>query len=114
MGYDTAAKTDADSVVPEEWGGMWFLKDDLHTEHLGVTVLELEPRGKGKEHDHAEDGQEEVYYVVDGQVEIDLPEETVALGPDEAIRLDPDQRRQIHNRGDEPLKLLLVGAPLTA
>lgn len=111
MGYDTATKTDAESVVPEEWGGMWFLKDHLDTEHLGFTVLELEAGGKGKEHDH-DGGQEEVYYVVEGTVEIDLGDETVSLGPEEAIRLDPDQTRQINNRGDVRATLVLAGAPL--
>jgi mannose-6-phosphate isomerase-like protein (cupin superfamily) len=111
MGYTTAAKTEADSVVPEAWGGMWFLKDHLDTEHLGFTVLELEPGGKGKEHDHA-GGQEEVYYVVDGAVEIELDDETVELAPEDAIRIDPDQTRQIHNRGDVRATLVLAGAPL--
>lgn len=112
MGYDTAAKTDADSVVPEEWGGMWFLRDELDTDHLGLSVLELEPGGKGKEHDEADSGQEEVYYVVDGQIEIELAEETVALSTDEAIRLDPGERRQIHNRGDDRCRLMPTGALL--
>lgn len=112
MGYDTAAKTDADSVVPEEYGGMWFLKDELGCEELGLTVLELEPGAKGKEHDHGPDGQEEVYYVVSGTIDVDLGDETVTLGPEEAIRLDADERRQIQNRGDERARLVLAGAPL--
>lgn len=112
MGYDTAAKTDADSVVPEEWGGMWFLKGELDAGEVGLTVLELEPDGTGKEHDHGPDGQEEIYFVVEGEIEVDLDDETVALGTDEAIRLDSDQTRQIHNRGDARAKLVLVGGPL--
>jgi mannose-6-phosphate isomerase-like protein (cupin superfamily) len=112
MAYDTAAKTDADSVVPAEWGGMWFMKGELETEQLGFTVLELEAGGKGKEHDEAESGQEEVYYVVEGTVEVDLGDDTVTLEADEAVRLDPEERRQIHNRGEERAKLVLVGAPL--
>jgi mannose-6-phosphate isomerase-like protein (cupin superfamily) len=112
MGYDTAAKTDADSVVPEEWGGMWFLKGELDTDHLGFTILELEPGGKGKEHDHGADGQEEIYYVVEGEADIELAEETVRLDAEEAIRLDPEETRQIHNPGDERLTLVLAGAPL--
>ncbi|SEQ06157.1 cupin domain-containing protein [Natrinema salaciae] len=114
MGYDTAAKTDPESVMDEEWGGMWFLKDDLDTAELGVSVLELEPDGKGMEHDETDSGQEEVYYVVEGTVEIELADadETVALEADELIRLDPEETRQIHNRGDERAKLVLIGAPL--
>ncbi|WP_049922443.1 cupin domain-containing protein [Halopiger djelfimassiliensis] len=114
MGYDTAAKTDPDSVVPEKWGGMWFLKEELGSEHLGFSILELEPDGKGKEHDETGTGQEEIYYVVSGTVEVELPDagETVTLETDDAVRIDPEERRQIHNRGDERAKLVLAGAPL--
>ncbi|MGQ3413064.1 cupin domain-containing protein [Natrinema sp. LN54] len=114
MGHDTAAKTDPESVIDEEWGGMWFLKEELDTTELGISVLELEAGGKGMEHDESDSGQEEVYYVVEGAVEVDLTDadETVALETDEVIRLDPDETRQIHNRGDERAKLVLVGAPL--
>ncbi|WP_246998055.1 cupin domain-containing protein [Halosolutus gelatinilyticus] len=114
MGYDTATKTDVDSVAPEEWGGLWFLKGALGADRLGLSVLELEPGRKGKEHDETKTGQEEIYYVVEGAVEVDLTDrsETIALEADEVIRLDPDESRQIHNRGDERAKLVLVGAPL--
>ncbi|WP_226479051.1 cupin domain-containing protein [Natrinema amylolyticum] len=114
MGYDTVAKTDPDSVIDEEWGGMWFLKDELGTEELGISVLELEPEGKGMEHDESDSGQEEVYYVVEGTIDVELADadETVTLETDEAIRLDAEETRQIHNRGDERAKLVLVGAPL--
>ena len=112
MGYDTASKADVDSVVPDEFGGMWFLKDALETDHLGLTVLELEPGGKGKEHDEAETSQEEVYYVVEGSVDVELSGETVTLESGNAIRLDPEETRQIHNTGDERATLVLAGAPL--
>lgn len=91
---------------------MWFLKDELNAAHLGVTVLELDPGSKGKEHDHGPDGQEEIYYVVSGTIDVDLAEETVPLGPEEAIRLDAGQRRQLVNRGEERATLVLAGAPL--
>jgi mannose-6-phosphate isomerase-like protein (cupin superfamily) len=112
MGYKKSSTDDVDSIVPEEYGGMWFLRDALETERLGVTVLELEPDGKGREHDHGEDGQEEVYLVVEGEVDIDLTDrdETVTLEKDEAVRLDADETRRIVNRGDTRAKLVLAGA----
>lgn len=112
MGYDTASTADVESVIPDEAGGMWFLKDALDTDHLGVTVLELDPGQAGKPHDEAESGQEEVYYVVDGTVAVELEAETVTLEAGEAIRLDPDDRRQLENTGSETATLVLVGAPL--
>jgi len=113
MAYDVTQKTATESVVPEEWGGMWFLKEALDTDHLGFTILELEPDGKGMEHDETGTGQEEIYYVVEGVVDVELDDETVTLSADEAIRLDPGERRQIHNRGEERAKLVLAGAPLS-
>lgn len=112
MGYKKASTEDVDSVVPEEYGGMWFLRDALETERLGISVLELEPDAKGKEHSHEHDGQEEVYIVVEGTVDVDLTDrdETVTLREEDALRLDADETRQIVNRGDERAKLVLAGA----
>ncbi|OVE83967.1 cupin domain-containing protein [Natronolimnobius baerhuensis] len=114
MAYDTAAKTDPESVVPAEAGGMWFLKDELEAEELGFTVLELEAGTEGMEHDEAESGQEEIYYVVEGTIDVELADanETVTLEAEEAIRLDPDETRQLVNSGDERATLVLVGGPL--
>lgn len=112
MGYDTTHRSEVESVVPEEFGGMWFLKDELNATELGLTVLELEPGGKGKEHDETASGQEEIYYVVEGEINIHLDDETVTLGGGEAIRLDASQRRQIENSGGERAMLVLAGAPL--
>ncbi|MDZ7687847.1 MAG: cupin domain-containing protein [Halobacteriales archaeon] len=112
MGYNKASTDDVDSVVPEEYGGMWFLRDALGAERVGMTVLELEPDAKGKEHNHDHDGQEEVYLVVGGEVDVDLTDrdETVTLREDDALRLDADEGRQIVNRGDKRAKLILAGA----
>ena len=111
MGYETASTAEVESVMPEEWGGFWYLKDPLDTRYLGVSIMELEPGGKGKAHDERDTGQEEVYCVVEGRVDVDLDGETVTLGPNEALRLDPEERRQIVNRGDEYARLVLVGGP---
>jgi len=61
MSYTHAAASDVESVIDADYGGMWFLRDALATEELGVTILELESGARGKEHDHEHDGQEEVY-----------------------------------------------------
>jgi mannose-6-phosphate isomerase-like protein (cupin superfamily) len=112
MSYRTASTADVESVVPEEYGGLWFLKDALDTSEVGVTILELEPGAKGKEHDHSGDGQEEVYVCVSGTVDIEFTDDTVTLTGDDAVRIDPGETRQIHNREDKRARLVLVGGPL--
>jgi len=113
MSYTHAAASDVESVMDPDYGGMWFLRDALATEELGVTVLELEPGARGKAHDHAEDGQEEVYVCVRGVVDVDFDGRAddggVSLATNEAVRVSADQTRQVHNRGDERAKLVLVG-----
>ena len=111
MPYRKASTADVDSVMDDEYGGMWFLRDALDGDDLGVTIMELEPDARGKEHDHADDDHEEVYVVVEGEVDVDCDGETVTLGSDEAIRLSPDQPRTIVNRGEDRARLVLAGAP---
>jgi len=118
MEFETAATDGIDSVVPEEWGGMWLFREPLGCSSLGVTLLELAPDGKGKAHDHGGDGQEEVYLVVDGELTVQLggDEETPAdaeltLGDGEAVRVGADTRRQLHNHGDGTVRVVIAGAP---
>lgn len=118
MDYDTASTDEVDSVVPEEYGGMWFFREPLGCENLGMSLLELEPDGKGKPHDHAADGQEEVYLVVDGELTVQLgggedepADEEVTLATGEAVRVGPETRRQLHNHGDERVRVAIAGAP---
>lgn len=111
MGYDTAGTADIDSVIPGEYGGMWFFRDALDADRLGLTLVEYEPGASGKEHDHADEGHEEIYLVVAGEVEVDVAGDTVPLDAGEAIRVDPDTTRQLHNRGDERAEVVVAGAP---
>ncbi|QLH77765.1 cupin domain-containing protein [Halosimplex rubrum] len=91
-------------------GGLHFLRDELDCENLGVSVLECEPGWTGKPHDHAEDGQEEVYVLVEGGATVTVGGEDVAMAPGDALRIDPDERRRIEN-GDAESTFVLAGAP---
>ena len=118
MDYETATTGAVDSVIPEEYGGMWFFREPLGCEHLGVTLLELAPGGKGKAHDHADEGHEEVYVVVDGELTVEVggdgdapPETEVTLSDGEAVRVGPETRRQAHNHGEGTVRVVVAGAP---
>jgi mannose-6-phosphate isomerase-like protein (cupin superfamily) len=114
MSYRKISTDDVDSPIPEEWGAIRFLKKPLDTEHLGVSVFELEPGGKGAEHDEGESGQEEVYVCVEGEVTFEFEDETVVLRENEALRVPSGTTRQVHNHGDERFKMVVAGAPTSA
>jgi quercetin dioxygenase-like cupin family protein len=98
--------TDTEAVA----GGLHFLRDELDCENLGVSVLECPPGWEGKPHDHAEEGQEEVYVLVEGSATVTVDGEDIELTDGDALRLAPDERRQIHN-GDTESRFVMVGAP---
>lgn len=111
MPYQTTSVEEAGSALPDDAGAdLYFMKDALGTDEVAFSVYRLEPNAQGMDHDHAEDGQEEVYYVVNGGVDVQLGDETVSLGEGDAIRIDPGEQRQILNR-DHYSEVVLVGAP---
>ncbi|GAA0657108.1 cupin domain-containing protein [Salarchaeum japonicum] len=112
MPHTKSHVSDAESVLPDDVKGeMWMLRDDLDTETLGFTVLALEAGEETMSHAHVDDDQEEIYYVATGGVDVDFGDHTVSLEADEALRISPEEERQIQNR-DEYSKLVLVSAPV--
>ncbi|WP_414838326.1 hypothetical protein ACK3SF_02890 [Candidatus Nanosalina sp. VS9-1] len=66
MSYTKANYSD----VEPKGGALHFLRDELECENLGVTVIDAEKGWEGLEHDHEEDGQEEVYLLIEGEASI--------------------------------------------
>jgi len=109
MAYTKAGKSEVESQSEEYYGGMWLYEEALGADGFKLLLLELEAGGRGKQHDHAEENEEEVYFLMEGEVEIEVDDgERVPLDPDEAMYLSPDQQRQIHNTGDERAKIVIV------
>lgn len=104
MSHDSVTYDDVEPLAP----GMHFLRDELDCENLGVTVLEASEGWEGKEHDHAEDGQEEVYLLVDGSGELTVDGETLSLEPGRAVRVDPESTRRL--AFDEESTMVIAGA----
>ncbi len=76
----------------------------------GMNVIEIEPGCSGyPEHDHARDGQEEVYVVLRGSATLAAGDERIALGPGTLVRVGPAQRRKFLP-GEDGVTLLAIGA----
>ncbi|HEX2044272.1 MAG TPA: cupin domain-containing protein [Gaiellaceae bacterium] len=78
---------------------------------FGVNYFALPPNREGREHDHADSGQEEVYFVVRGSGTMRIDGEEVELRPDRFVRVAPTATR-LPVSGPEGLEYVVVGAPL--
>ena len=106
MGYDTTAYDDVEPRAP----GMYFLRDALDCERLGVTVVEADDGWEGMEHDHADGDHEEVYVLLRGEATLRIDGDAVKLGPGDTVRVDADSSRKLAFSADGS-KMVIAGAP---
>jgi mannose-6-phosphate isomerase-like protein (cupin superfamily) len=78
---------------------------------FGFNYFTLPAGVEGREHDHAGEGMEEVYFVVRGGGTMRIDGEDVELRPGRFIRVDPDSTR-VPTAGDEGLEFVTFGAPI--
>ncbi|WP_251343097.1 cupin domain-containing protein [Haloplanus halophilus] len=90
-------------------GGLHFLRDALDCSNLGVSVLDVEAGWSGKPHDHEDDGQEEVYVLVEGAATATVEGETVSMSAGDALRVDPGATRRLD--AEEDSLFVVAGAP---
>jgi uncharacterized cupin superfamily protein len=83
----------------------------LGTEDVAMNYYELEPGESFAFGYHRHEGQEEVFYVIEGEAtfETEAGETTVAAG--EAVRIAPGEWQQGWNRGEDRVRALALGAP---
>ena len=78
----------------------------------GMNVLDLDAGCTGyPEHDHARDGQEEVYVLLRGTATLVCGEDRFALEPGVLVRVPPERRRKILPGPQGATVLALGGTP---
>ena len=70
-----------------------------HTEHKPPG----EPEGQG----HSHRSIEEIYFVLEGEVNVKLGDEVIALGPRDAVLVPPDTPRSVRNDSDAEAALAM-------
>jgi mannose-6-phosphate isomerase-like protein (cupin superfamily) len=109
VGYDVV---DVGELQGEGPGGMVRkTRRALGARAFGFNYFVFPPNQEGREHDHADEGQEEVYFVVRGSGRMRLDGEEVDLRPGRFVRVDPATRR-VPVSGRDGLELLTFGAPI--
>jgi mannose-6-phosphate isomerase-like protein (cupin superfamily) len=107
MGDYTAMKIDDMEAI---YGGAFKrARACLGVTSFGMQVTDL-PAGFDRypEHDHADDGQEEVYIALRGSADVEIDGEHVTLDPDTIVRIGPGAKRKI-TPGSDGIRMLALG-----
>ena len=90
-------------------GSVKLAADELGVESFGLQVLDLPPDFTGyPEHDHRDDGQEEVYVVLDGAADFAVGAERVHAEAGTIVRVDAAARRKLLP-GPRGARVLAIG-----
>lgn len=95
------------SLDPDGEDRFQRLRQELGLESFGLNLIRLRPGQRGRIHRHLR--QEEVYLVLEGTLTLLVEDEPRVLRRGELARVGPEVRRQLVNRGPEPLLLLAIG-----
>jgi mannose-6-phosphate isomerase-like protein (cupin superfamily) len=82
---------------------------ELGVESFGLQVIDMPPDFDGyPEHDHAEDGQEEVFFALRGGGEIEIEGDRFPLDPAHMVRVASGTKRKVWP-GAAGIRLVIIG-----
>jgi uncharacterized cupin superfamily protein len=98
-----------DELASINHGAVKLAGAGLGVETFGMQVLDLPPGfADYPEHDHAGDGQEEVYVVLEGSCDLAAGGQRLALEAGALARVGADTRRSVEP-GPEGVRILAIG-----
>ena len=82
---------------------------ELGVSSFGIQVIDMPPNVDAyPEHDHSQDGQEEVYVAMRGGGEIEIDGERHQIDPETMVRVSAGTKRKLYP-GDEGMRVLVIG-----
>ncbi|HEU0304320.1 MAG TPA: cupin domain-containing protein [Gaiellaceae bacterium] len=107
MGYAMCDTEDVEAIN----GVFRPIRRALGVTAFGINQEDWPPNAdQHPDHDHAEDGQQEVFYVLAGSGRMVVDGEDVELKPGRYVYVEPGSKRRIY-AGDEGLQVIAVGSP---
>jgi mannose-6-phosphate isomerase-like protein (cupin superfamily) len=106
MGHTLKSIDELDSI---HHGAVKLAAAELGIRSFGMQVLDF-PGGFSDypEHDHSEDGQEEVYVVLEGQADFLIDGERLAVSPGQMLMVEPGTKRKLLP-GQHGVRVLAIG-----
>lgn len=105
--YTVKRIDDMEAIVA---GAFKRARAELGVSAFGMNVIDMPPgiTDAYPEHDHAEDGQEEVFMAIRGGGEIEIEGERFPLDPEHMVRVAAETKRKVWP-GDEGIRMVIVG-----
>lgn len=106
MGYTMKTIDELEAI---HHGAVKLAAAELGVQSFGMQVFDF-PGGFSDypEHDHSEDGQEEVYVVLRGQADFVVDDEEVTVASGQMLRVDATSMRKLYP-GADGVRLLTIG-----
>jgi mannose-6-phosphate isomerase-like protein (cupin superfamily) len=101
---------DASEIEAEREGRIRRVRLALGVSAFGLNHIHLPPEGHGREHDESATGQEEVYFVLEGDGTMAVDGDVVELRPNTYVFVSPGTMRQVR-AGENGVSFICVGAP---
>jgi mannose-6-phosphate isomerase-like protein (cupin superfamily) len=108
-GYDVADVAELEGEGPG--GVVRKVRRSVGARAFGFNYFVFPPDHVGHKHDHEDDNEEEVYFVVKGSGTMRIDGEEVEMRPGRFIRVDPTATR-VPVSGSGGMEFVTVGAPL--
>jgi quercetin dioxygenase-like cupin family protein len=107
--YTIVHLADVKDILGDYPGEMKMMKNDLQTEQVAITYRRM-PANTGAKgsHGHRHKEQEEVTFVISGNILVKLDEKVLELKPHDAIRIAPQVVRGFWNEGPGDVELLII------
>jgi mannose-6-phosphate isomerase-like protein (cupin superfamily) len=80
-----------------------------NAQHLSLAEVIIAPGGRARDHYHHQ--MEEVYYILRGQAQLTVDDETSTVGPGDTIVIAPGAHHKIVNGGDTDVVMVVACAP---
>jgi mannose-6-phosphate isomerase-like protein (cupin superfamily) len=86
---------------------------DYQNSKLGLRVYELSPGEQSGLSYHTHDEQVEAFYVLDGTLHVETPDETYVVEADQVLFVDPGSPQRAFNpeTAETVTRILAIGAP---
>jgi mannose-6-phosphate isomerase-like protein (cupin superfamily) len=86
---------------------------DYQNSKLGLRVYELSPGEQSGLSYHSHDEQVEAFYVLDGTLHVETPDETYVVESDQVLFVDPGSPQRAFNpeTAETATRVLAIGAP---